>query len=94
MNVWMNLCDSRSDKEFAFFSKLREQGIATITTSSLGGEPWYVSSKFLIEMLSNWIPPARFMDRKFLARERDVPLILLMTEYRVEVCKLLPERVR
>lgn len=86
MNVWMNLSDSRSDKEFAFFSKLREQGIPTITTSSLGGKSQYVSSKFLIEMLSDWIPPVWFIDRKFLARERDVPLILLMmTEYRVEV---------
>lgn len=89
MNVRMILCDVSRPQEYNFFLKLREQGVPTITMYyGMYDRYSYRSSKLHIQRLKERLARVltyKIVSKAFYARERDVPLILLMTDYRVRV---------
>lgn len=85
MNVFMQIREP-SVNEVCFFTKLRDQGVPFFTTSSpnggTGNKHKYVSSRQLVKIVERGNDLYGF-GRVFYIRERDLPLVQLMSEYRV-----------
>lgn len=84
MNVFMEIREP-SANELCFFTKLRDQGVPFFTTSSpngRGNKHKYVSSRSLIEIVGRDNKGYAF-SRVFYIRERDLPLVMMMSEFQV-----------
>lgn len=96
MNVLMVIYE-RCEDEQRFFIQLRAQGIPLFVTRETYrmNKHAYVSSKYLIELLDYEV---EFDDdddsvgRAFFVRERDVTLVMMLSQYRVEVLPMGGER--
>lgn len=86
MNTLMKISEPNAN-EYCFFTKLRSQGVPFFTTCvGQYGKPRYVSSKRLIETVERE-EGIYDLSRVFYIRERDLPLVMMMSQYRVEVWK-------